>query len=107
MVPMSTWGPLALVGGDELNPGNEPQDEVLARAGGGGAGVGARARGGSNASREGGRKRDPVVREPRSHGRGAARDAQVGREGRGERGPRPRGPLLLRRRGGPRRGPTP
>ncbi|HEY8115652.1 MAG TPA: Type 1 glutamine amidotransferase-like domain-containing protein [Actinomycetota bacterium] len=33
---MSTWGPLALVGGDELNPGNEPQDEVLARAAGGG-----------------------------------------------------------------------
>jgi cyanophycinase len=29
---MSTWGPLALVGGDELKPGNEPQDEVLARA---------------------------------------------------------------------------
>lgn len=28
---MSTWGPLALVGGDELKPGNEPQDEVLAR----------------------------------------------------------------------------
>jgi cyanophycinase len=27
-----TWGPLALVGGDELNPGNEPQDEVLVRA---------------------------------------------------------------------------
>ena len=26
---MSTWGPLALVGGDELHPGNEPQDEVL------------------------------------------------------------------------------
>jgi cyanophycinase len=36
MVRMSTWGPLALVGGDELNPGNEPQDEVLARAAGGG-----------------------------------------------------------------------
>ena len=33
---MSTWGPLALVGGDELNPGNEPQDEVLARAAGDG-----------------------------------------------------------------------
>jgi cyanophycinase len=31
MVRMSTWGPLALVGGDELKPGNEPQDEVLAR----------------------------------------------------------------------------
>jgi cyanophycinase len=29
MVHMSTWGPLALVGGDELHPGNEPQDEVL------------------------------------------------------------------------------
>ena len=28
-------GPLALVGGDELNPGNEPQDEVLVRAAGG------------------------------------------------------------------------
>jgi len=27
-------GPLALVGGDELNPGNEPQDEVLVRAAG-------------------------------------------------------------------------
>jgi cyanophycinase len=36
MVRMSTWGPLALVGGDELNPGNEPQDEVLARAAGNG-----------------------------------------------------------------------
>jgi cyanophycinase len=36
MVRMSTWGPLALVGGDELNPGNEPQDEVLARAAGDG-----------------------------------------------------------------------
>ena len=33
---MSTRGPLALVGGDELNPGNEPQDEVLARAAGDG-----------------------------------------------------------------------
>jgi cyanophycinase len=32
MVRMSTWGPLALVGGDELRPGNEPQDEVLVRA---------------------------------------------------------------------------
>jgi cyanophycinase len=31
-----TWGPLALVGGDELNPGNEPQDEVLVRAAGNG-----------------------------------------------------------------------
>ncbi|MGZ8636988.1 MAG: Type 1 glutamine amidotransferase-like domain-containing protein [Actinomycetota bacterium] len=31
-----TPGPLALVGGDELKPGNEPQDEVLARAGAGG-----------------------------------------------------------------------
>ena len=29
MIHMSTWGPLALVGGDELHPGNEPQDEVL------------------------------------------------------------------------------
>jgi cyanophycinase len=29
-------GPLALVGGDELNPGNEPQDEVLVAAAGGG-----------------------------------------------------------------------
>ena len=29
-------GPLALVGGDELNPGNEPQDRVLAEAAGGG-----------------------------------------------------------------------
>jgi cyanophycinase len=36
MVRMSTRGPLALVGGDELNPGNEPQDEVLARAAGDG-----------------------------------------------------------------------
>jgi cyanophycinase len=36
MVRMSTWGPLALVGGDELNPGNEPQDEVLALAAGDG-----------------------------------------------------------------------
>ena len=33
---MSTWGPLALVGGDELHPGNEPQDEVLVGAAGGG-----------------------------------------------------------------------
>jgi cyanophycinase len=29
-------GPLALVGGDELNPGNEPQDELLAQAAGDG-----------------------------------------------------------------------
>ncbi|MGH2635105.1 MAG: hypothetical protein ACRDHU_03030, partial [Actinomycetota bacterium] len=29
-------GPLALVGGDELKPGNEPQDEVLVRAAEGG-----------------------------------------------------------------------
>jgi cyanophycinase len=29
-------GPLALVGGDELNPGNEPQDRVLAAAAGDG-----------------------------------------------------------------------
>ena len=29
-------GPLALVGGDELNPGNEPQDRVLVAAAGGG-----------------------------------------------------------------------
>jgi cyanophycinase len=36
MVHMSTWGPLALVGGDELHPGNEPQDEVLVGAAGGG-----------------------------------------------------------------------
>ena len=36
MVRMATWGPLALVGGDELKPGNEPQDEVLARAAGDG-----------------------------------------------------------------------
>jgi hypothetical protein len=27
-------GPLALVGGDELNPGNEPQDELLVAAAG-------------------------------------------------------------------------
>jgi cyanophycinase len=31
-----TAGPLALVGGDELNPGNEPQDEELVAAAGGG-----------------------------------------------------------------------
>ena len=31
-----TAGPLALVGGDELNPGNEPQDRVLVEAAGGG-----------------------------------------------------------------------
>jgi cyanophycinase len=31
-----TPGPLALVGGDELKPGNEPLDEVLVRAAGGG-----------------------------------------------------------------------
>jgi cyanophycinase len=31
---MGGAGPLALVGGDELNPGNEPQDRVLARAAG-------------------------------------------------------------------------
>jgi len=36
MERMATWGPLALVGGDELNPGNEPQDEVLVRAAGDG-----------------------------------------------------------------------
>src|SRR4029453_16604689 len=36
MVRMSRWGPLALVGGDELKPGNEPQDETLARAAGDG-----------------------------------------------------------------------
>lgn len=29
-------GPLALVGGDELNPGNEPQDRILAEAAGDG-----------------------------------------------------------------------
>ena len=29
-------GPLALVGGDELNPGNEAQDALLAAAAGGG-----------------------------------------------------------------------
>jgi cyanophycinase len=29
-------GPLALVGGDELHPGNEPQDRLLAEAAGGG-----------------------------------------------------------------------
>lgn len=29
-------GPLALVGGDEFEPGNEPQDELLVRAAGGG-----------------------------------------------------------------------
>ena len=28
---MPASGPLALVGGDELNPGNEPQDRVLRR----------------------------------------------------------------------------
>ena len=33
---MGEPGPLALVGGDELNPGNEPQDELLIRAAGGG-----------------------------------------------------------------------
>jgi cyanophycinase len=32
-----TPGPLAVVGGDELNPGNEPQDRVLVEAAGGGA----------------------------------------------------------------------
>ena len=31
-----TAGPLALVGGDELHPGNEPQDRVLVEAAGGG-----------------------------------------------------------------------
>jgi len=36
MERMATWGPVALVGGDELNPGNEPQDEVLVRAAGDG-----------------------------------------------------------------------
>jgi len=34
--PSSRPGPLALVGGDELNPGNEPQDEVLVAAAKGG-----------------------------------------------------------------------
>ncbi len=33
---MTTPGPLALVGGDELHPGNEEQDRVLAEAAGGG-----------------------------------------------------------------------
>ena len=33
---MDGAGPLALVGGDELNPGNEPQDQVLVAAAGGG-----------------------------------------------------------------------
>lgn len=33
---MTEPGPLALVGGDELNPGNEPQDRVLAEAAGDG-----------------------------------------------------------------------
>jgi cyanophycinase len=33
---MSTRGPLALVGGDELNPGNEPIDSVLVEAATGG-----------------------------------------------------------------------
>lgn len=33
---MTEPGPLALVGGDELNPGNEPQDRVLAEAARGG-----------------------------------------------------------------------
>jgi cyanophycinase len=36
-VTPGTPGPLALVGGDELNPGNEPHDEVLAAAAGDGA----------------------------------------------------------------------
>ncbi len=34
--PWSRPGPLALVGGDELNPGNEPQDEALVAAAGAG-----------------------------------------------------------------------
>jgi cyanophycinase len=34
--PTARPGPLALVGGDELNPGNEPQDEVLVAAASGG-----------------------------------------------------------------------
>ena len=33
---MAPLGPLALVGGDELKPGNEPHDELLARAAAGG-----------------------------------------------------------------------
>jgi cyanophycinase len=33
---VSAAGPLVLNGGDELNPGNEPQDEVLVEAAGGG-----------------------------------------------------------------------
>jgi cyanophycinase len=33
---MTEPGPLAFVGGDELKPGNEPQDEILVRAAGGG-----------------------------------------------------------------------
>jgi len=33
---MATEGPLALVGGDELNPGNEPVDTLLVEAAGGG-----------------------------------------------------------------------
>jgi cyanophycinase len=34
--PLGTPGPLALVGGDELHPGNEEQDRVLVAAAGGG-----------------------------------------------------------------------
>jgi hypothetical protein len=34
---MTTPGPLALVGGDELHPGNEEQDRVLVEAAGGGS----------------------------------------------------------------------
>ena len=36
MPPVTEPGPLALVGGDELKPGNEPQDRVLVEAAGGG-----------------------------------------------------------------------
>jgi cyanophycinase len=35
-VTLAAAGPLALVGGDELNPGNEPHDEVLAAVAGDG-----------------------------------------------------------------------
>ena len=33
---MTGPGPLALVGGDELHPGNEPQDRILVEAAGSG-----------------------------------------------------------------------
>ena len=36
MIARAGPGPLALIGGDELKPGNEPQDRILVEAAGSG-----------------------------------------------------------------------